>query len=80
MRIGNLCIVKFKSGKYAIRKGFFIHMYFDFDSPDELWWKKDDDYFAESCLIDSLEVARRVLKELKEPTNSDFKNEEVIER
>ena len=55
-------------------------MYFDFDSPDKLWWKKDDDYFAESCLIDSLEVARRVLKELKEPTNSNFKNEEVVER
>lgn len=80
MSIGNLCIVKFRrSGKYAIRKGFFIHMYFDFDSPSKLWWKKDDDYFEKSCLIDSLEVARRILKELKEP-NSNFKNEEVVER
>lgn len=80
MSFDNLCIVKFKNGKYAIRKGFFRHMYFDFDSPDRLWWKKDDDYFAESCLIDSLEVARRILKELKGPNNSNFKNEEVVER
>ena len=80
MRINSLCIVKFRrSGKYAIRKGFFIHMYFDFDSPDELWWKKDDYYFEESCLIDSLEVARKILKELKGP-NNNFKNEEVVER
>ena len=76
----NLCIVKFRSsGKYAIRKGFFIHMYFDFDSPSKLWWEKDDYYFEESCLIDSLEVARRILKELKEP-NNNLKNEEVVER
>ena len=76
----NLCIVKFRSsGKYAIRKGFFIHMYFDFDSPDKLWWKKDDYYFEESCFIDSLEAARGILKELKEP-NGSFKNEEVVER
>ena len=80
MGIGNLCIVKFKSGKYAIRKGFFIHMYFDFNSPDKLWWKKDDDYFAESCLISSLEAARSILKELKELNNSSFKGEEVVER
>ena len=80
MKIRNLCIVIFRNGKYAIRKGFFIHMYFDFDSPDKLWWKKDDEFFEESCLIDSLEVARRMLEELKEPNNSNFKNEEVIER
>ena len=79
MKIRNLCIVRFRSGKYAIRKGFFIHMYFDFDSPDKLWWKKDDEFFEESCLIDSLEVARRILKELKEP-NSNLKNEEVVEK
>ena len=80
MSISNLCIVKFKNGKYAIRKGFFIHMYFDFNSPSKLWWKKGNYYFAESCLIDSLEAVRGVLKELKEPNNSNFKDEEVVER
>lgn len=80
MSFDDLCIVKFKNGKYAIRKGFFIYRYFDFNSPDKLWWEKDDKYFADSCIIDSLEVARSILKELKELTNSNFENEEVIER
>ena len=80
MSFDDLCIVKFKNGKYAIRKGFFIHMYFDFDSPSKLWWEKDDYSSTESYLIDSLEVAISILKELKELTNSNFENEEVVER
>ena len=79
MKIKNLCIVRFGNGKYAVRKGVLGYKYLDLEAPaDMLWFCKDDEYFVDCCLTDSLSTARKKLEELK---GSDrYGKEEVIER
>ena len=43
----NYCIVKFDTGEFAIRKGWFTYKYLDLISP-RFWWKCDDDFFEDS--------------------------------
>lgn len=79
MKIRNLCIVRFDDGKYAVRKGILTYEYLDIGAPvDKLWFCKDDEYFVNCCLTDSLSTARKKLKELKRDTR--YKNEEVVEK
>ena len=79
MKIRNLCIVRFGNGKYAVRKGILNYKYLDIGAPvDKLWFCKDDEYFVNCCLTDSLSTARKKLKELKRDTR--YKNEEVVEK
>ena len=79
MKIKNLCIVKFDNGKYAVRKGVLSYKYLDIEaSVDKLWYRKDDVYFVDCCLTDSLSTARKKLKELK--GDAGYEDEEVIER
>ena len=79
MKINNLCIVRFDNGKYAVRKGVLEHKYLDIEAVvDKLWYSKDDVYFVDCCLTDSLSTARKKLKELKGDTK--YRNEEVIEK
>ena len=44
----NYRIVKFDSGKFSIRKGWFTYKYLDLTSP-RFWWASNDVYF-EDCL------------------------------
>jgi hypothetical protein len=79
MKIRNLCIVRFDDGKYAVRKGILNYKYLDIEAPvDKLWFCKEDDYFVDCCLTDSLSTARKKLKELKRDTR--YKKEEIIEK
>ena len=78
MNINNLCIVRFDNGKYAVRKGVLEHKYLDIEAVvDKLWYHKDDVYFVDCCLTDSLSTARKKLKELK--VGDNYRNEEVVE-
>ena len=43
----NYCIVKFDTGEFAIRKGWFTYKYLDLVSP-RFWWKCDDVFFEDS--------------------------------
>ena len=43
----NYRIVKFDTGKFAIRKGWFTYKYLDLISP-RFWWKCDDVFFEDS--------------------------------
>ena len=79
MKIKNLCIVRFGNGKYAVRKGVLSYKYLDIKAiVDKLWYSKDNVYFVDCCLTDSLSTARKKLKELK--GDARYKNEEVIEK
>ena len=85
MKINNLCIVRFGNGKYAVRKGVLEHKYLDIEAVvDKLWYRKDDVYFVDCCLTDSLSTARKKLKELKSGARyrneGVYRNEEVIEK
>ena len=79
MKIKNLCIVRFGNGKYAVRKGILSYKYLDLEAPvDMLWFCKDDEYFVDCCLTDSLSTAREKLKKLK--SGDRYGKEEVIEK
>ena len=79
MKIRNLCIVRFDDGKYAVRKGILTYEYLDIGAPvDKLWFCKNDEYFVNCCLTDSLSTARKKLKELK--SCASYGKEEVIEK
>ena len=79
MKINNLCIVRFGNGKYAVRKGVLSYKYLDIEAPvDMLWFCKDDEYFVDCCLTDSLSTARKKLEELK--GGDRYGKEEVIEK
>ena len=79
MKINNLCIVRFDNGKYAVRKGVLSYKYLDIEAPvDMLWFCKDDEYFVDCCLTDSLSAARKKLEELK--GGNRYGKEEVIEK
>ena len=43
----NYRIVRFDTGKFAIRKGWFTYKYLDLISP-RFWWKCDDVFFEGS--------------------------------
>ena len=79
MKINNLCIVRFGNGKYAVRKGALSYKYLDLEAPiNMLWYCKDDEFFVDCCLTNSLSTARKKLKELK--SGARYGDEEVIER
>ena len=79
MKIRNLCIVRFGNGKYAVRKGILSYKYLDLEAPiDMLWYCKDDEYFVDCCLTDSISIARKKVKQLK--SGASYGKEEVIEK
>ena len=43
----NYCIVKFDTGEFAIRKGWFTYKYLDLINP-RFWWRSCDVFFEES--------------------------------
>ena len=43
----NYCIVKFDTGEFAIRKGWFTYKYLDLINP-LYWWGYCDDFFEDS--------------------------------
>ena len=43
----NYCIVKFDTGEFAIRKGWFTYKYLDLTSP-HFWWGCCDVFFEDS--------------------------------
>ena len=51
----NYCIVKFDTGEFAIRKGWFTHEYLDLISP-RFWWRYYDRFFSESLTKDENKI------------------------
>ena len=58
----NYCIVKFDTGEFAIRKGWFTYKYLDLISP-RFWWKCDDVFF-EDCLTKEENKIRIIINKL----------------
>ena len=62
-------VVKFKNGKYAIRKWslfYFGYVYLDTTySSSAVWWRKRDKWFKD-CYINDISIAQELLAEIKD--------------
>ena len=66
----NYCIVKFDTGEFAIRKGWFTYKYLDLISPrfkwasyDRFWWASNNEYFKD-CLTKEEDKIRTIFDKL----------------
>ena len=58
-------IVKFKNGKYAIRRWMFGWQYKDLRTPGNMspwWWGRHENWFCD-CVTDDLELVKRIFYE-----------------
>ena len=55
MNLENYCIVKFDTGEFAIRKGWFTYKYLDLYTP-WFWWGRCDRFFSESLTKDENKI------------------------
>lgn len=65
-----MTVVKFKDGKFGIRKGVLWHRYFDLvqyqhDSGSVIFWARNDRFF-EDCRGDE-DTVRRIFERLTDP-------------
>ena len=51
----NYCIVKFGTGDFAIRKGWFIYKYLDLTN-QHFWWEHYDKFFIDSLTKDENKI------------------------
>lgn len=58
----NYCIVKFDTGEFSIRKGWFTYKYLDLISPRS-WWASDSVYFID-CLTKEENKIRTIFDKL----------------
>ena len=58
----NYCIVKFNTGEFSIRKGWFTYKYLDLISP-RFWWAPYDECFGD-CLTKEENKIRTVFDKL----------------
>ena len=59
-------LVQLSCGKYAIRRGWFIHSYLDLNSRHIFWWMKSSKAFFDDCKADTIKEAMSGYETYKE--------------
>lgn len=60
----NIKLVRFSSGGYGVRKGWFCKQYYDFAGGGSIDWRGKHDMYFSDCKVDDYERAEKLYKEL----------------
>ena len=60
----NYCIVKFSNGKFAIRRWFFVYLYYDLCMDQRVTWRTKSDPYFKDCLTEEENRIRTIFHNL----------------
>ena len=60
----NYCIVKFSNGKFAIRRWFFVYLYYDLHMGPVVAWRTKNDPDFKDCLAEEENKIKIIFNEL----------------
>ena len=60
----NYCIVKFSNGKFAIRRWFFVYLYYDLRMDSEIVWRIKSNPYFKDCLTEEENKIRTIFHNL----------------